>query len=187
MADNSKPVPIRHEPVSNNHASLRETWPSFPTDPTASAAGVSEKLAGLSERYPNGYEPAFELGKRLFDGKMVLFSSEQERADAVAEAKKLAQKKADQLTQEKGDIVDPEEVKFEPMSEADRKSLLKSLVGGDYSELNPQLAAGKAPVFGEIMGNLGKNATYRTPGKSSQFVSKVEALLSSSRPAAKRG
>lgn len=188
LAEKSKPVPIRHDPERPDFSTLRETWPSLPTDADSYARTVSEKLAGLSERYPNGYEPPHELGKRLYDGKSVLFSSDTERAQAIEEARKLAQKHADKLTQEKGDLVEAEDVSFEPISEADRKSLLGSLVKGDYSEREPHLAANKQPVFGDIVLNLGNNPTYRTAGKSSQLVAKVESLLSSSRPpAGKRG
>lgn len=184
LSDKSKPVPIRHDPEHPEFTTLRETWPTLPTDVTSCALGVSEKLAGLSERYPNGYDPPHELGQRLYEGKAVLFSSEEERTQAVEEARKLAQRHADKLTQEKGDLVEPEEVNFEPISQADRKSLVRSLVQGDYGARNPQVAADKPPVFGDIAANLNNNATYRTPGKSSQLMDTVESLLSSSRPAA---
>lgn len=188
LSDKSKPVPIRHDPEHPEFTTLKETWPTLPTDVTSCALGVSEKLAGLSDRYPNGYDPPHELGQRLYEGKAVLFSSEEERTQAVEEARKLAQRHADKLTQEKGDLVEPEEVNFEPISQADRKSLVRSLVQGDYGARNPQVAADKPPVFGDIAANLNNNATYRTPGKSSQLMDTVESLLSSSRPAAgKRG
>lgn len=187
ITEAAKPVPVRYDPHQPDFSTLKETWPSLPTDASARAALVSEKLAGLSERYPNGYDPAHELGKRLFDGKPVQFANEEERNQAVEEAKKLAQKQADKLTQEKGDLVEPEEIIFDPISEADRKSLFRSLVQGDYTERESKLAETSPPVFADIMAGLKNNPTYQTAGKSSQFVAKVDSLLSSRRPAAKRG
>lgn len=185
--EKNKPVPVRYDPQNPEFSSLKDTWPALPTDPTARAVSVSEKLLWLSGRVANGYEPPYELGKRLFDGKVVSFSSEEEKAEAIEVAKKLAQQEADKLTQEKGDIVEPVDISFEPINAEDQKTLIRTLVQGDYSEREP-LPAGKPPVFGQIMTTIRNNETYRTPGKSSQFFAKVDSLLSAKRPAAaKRG
>ena len=187
LAEERKPVPVRYDPQHPDFSTLKDTWPALPTDPIARAAGVSEKLSWLSDRFPNGYEPPYELGKRLFDGKSVSFSSEEEKTQAVEEAKKLAQQQADKLTQEKGDLVDPVDISFEPINAEHKKSLLVTQVQGDYSEWT-RMPSDKPPIFGGIMTTLRNNVTYQTPGKSSQFLTKVESLLSSKRPSApKRG
>lgn len=187
LYEKNKPVPVRYDPQHPEFATLKDTWPCLPTDSTASAVSVSERLSWLSGRVANGYEPPHELGKRLFDGKSVSFSSEEEKAQAIEAAQKLAQQQADKLTQEKGDLVEPVDISFQPINAEDQKTLIRTLVQGDYSEREP-LPANKPPVFGQIMTTLGNNETYRTPGKSSQFLDKVDSLLSARRPAAaKRG
>lgn len=187
LHEKNKPVPVRYDPENPEFSTLKDTWPALPTDSTARAVSVSEKLSWLSGRVANGYEPPYELGKRLFDGKVVSFTSEEEKTEAIEAAKKLAQKEADKLTQEKGDIVEPVDISFQPINAEDQKTLIRTLVQGDYSEREP-LPADKPPVFGQIMTTIRNNETYRTPGKSSQFFAKVDSLLSAKRPAAaKRG
>lgn len=182
LAEKSRPVPIRYTPRTHDFSTMRETWPSLPTDVTAHTAGVLEKLSSISGRFADGYIPPHELGKRLYQGQSVRFFSEEEKAQAMEEAKKLAQQRADRLSQRKGDLVEPEDLKFGPMDAKDQKSLVQSLVQGIYPKPEAQ-PADKPVVLGDIIVNLRNNETYRTAGKSTQFLTKVESLLASSRPA----
>lgn len=182
LAREARPVPVQYKPQVPTFESMRETWPSFPTDATANSAGVIEKLSTISGRYANGYIPPHELGKQLYRGQKVHFFSEQEKADAMQEVNRLARQRADKLSQKKGDLIEPEEVTFEPINAEYQKALVQSLAQGIYPKPEPN-QEGKAPVLGDIMNNLRNNETYRTTGKSSQFLNKFESLLASSRPA----
>ncbi|PKX90894.1 uncharacterized protein P174DRAFT_376460 [Aspergillus novofumigatus IBT 16806] len=181
----SVPVPVRYTPQPPE-SNLTETWPSLPTGVTARAAGVVEKLSWLSDRFPNGYVPPHELGKRLFEGRSVQFFNQDEKDNAVSEAQKLARKRADTLSQRKGDLVEPEDVGFKQMSALDKRALVEKLVQGNYPKLETVLAD-KPTVLTGVVKNLNNNETYRTAGKSSQFISKVESLLASGRPASAKG
>lgn len=181
IVEKGKPAPVRYSPRACDYAALRESWPAFPTDANARAAGVAEKLYKLSDRLPNGYTQPEELGKRLFMGEYVQFSSEEERTKAMAAAKKLSQQRADQFSQRKGDVVEPEEIGFDPLRKEDQQSLLQSLVQGRYPSA-PIQQADKSPVIGDILKNLGNNETYQMAGKSSQFMKKMESLLAAGRP-----
>lgn len=174
-------VPVRYTPQPPE-SNLTETWPSLPTGVTARTAGVVEKLSWLSDRFPNGYVPPYELGKRLFEGRSVQFLNQVEKDNALSEAQKLARKRADTLSQRKGDLVEPEDVGFQQMSALNKRALIEKLVQGNYPKLETALAD-KPTVLTEIVKNLNNNETYRIAGKSSQFISKVESLLASGRPA----
>ncbi|KAB8230138.1 uncharacterized protein BDW43DRAFT_314199 [Aspergillus alliaceus] len=181
LAEKTKPTPSSYNPQTPDFSNLKETWPSFPTDTTASTSEVVEKLSLLSDRFPNGYVPPYELGTRLFKGQFVRFLDEKEKTEAIAEAKKLSQQRADSYSQRKGDLIEPEDVSFTPMSAERRKSLIQSFVQGTYPKLNTE-QAGKSPILSEVSRNLRNNVSYQETRKSSQFLAKVESLLASGRP-----
>jgi hypothetical protein len=179
QASKARPIPVRYEPQEINFSTLKETWPSLPTDVNARSAAVLEKLSILSGRIPNAYIPPYELGRRIWKGQNVLFENEAERTEAMEEVKRLAQLRADEMSQQKGDLVEPRDVKFRAISAEDTKTLMETFVQGKY----PTLEAGKdqPAVLSEVMRNLRNNGTYQTAGKRPQFLAKVESLLSSSR------
>ncbi|KAL4872147.1 hypothetical protein BDV12DRAFT_150977 [Aspergillus spectabilis] len=181
LAEESKPTITRYQPQLPSLQSLSETWPSIPTDVTATAAGVAEKLSLLSERYPNGYVPPYELGKRLFEGKYVRFTSEAEKAEALEAAKKYAQEAADKLSQEKGELVDPQPINFQGGKDENHKFLIESLAQGKYPTVDTEEANG-SPVVANILRNLRNNETYQVAGKRSQFMAKLGSLLVENRP-----
>lgn len=181
LAEKSKPVPSVYTPRAFDSSAMRETWPSLPTDSSAKTAGVLEKLSAVSGRFPNGYIPPHELGKRLYEEQNVRFFNEEEKVQAIGEAKKLAQKHADKMSQRKGNLVEPEGINFKPIEVGNQKTLVQSLVQGIYPK--PGQQDDKPRVLGDIMTNLRNNETYQTAGKSSQFLNKVESLLASKRPA----
>lgn len=178
QAEKEKPSPVRYNPAEYDISRLKATWPSLPIGETGRAGSVLEKLSWMSSRYPNGYEPPHELAKRLFNGERVFFSNEQEKEQVMQEAKKLAQERADKLTQRKGDLVEPEDTSFVPISRDEREMLIRELVQGKYASLETQ-DAGKPSILGEVRRNLENNETYRSAGKQSQFLDKLESLLAS--------
>lgn len=185
LTEERKQSPSRYTPQPPDMSSLTETWPSFPTGIKGHAAGIMEKLSLLSDRSPNGYVPPYELGRRLFKGQYVRFLDETEKSEAVAEAQKLSQQRADEYSQRKGDLVEPDNVSFHPVSGQTQKALIKTFVFGDYLKEQPA-PSNETPVLREISRHLKNNETYQTTGKSSQFTGKVEALLGAGRPG-KRG
>lgn len=181
IVEKGKPVPVRYSPKACDYATLKETWPAFPTDANARAAGVAEKLYKLGGRLPNGYTQPDELGKRLFMGQYVQFSSEEEKTKAMAVANDLSRQRADEFSQRKGDVAEPQVIGFDPVRKEDQQSLFQSLVQGRYPDAKIQ-QTDTSPVLGDILKNLGNNATYQMAGKSSQFMQKMESLLASGRP-----
>ncbi|KAE8348081.1 hypothetical protein BDV28DRAFT_114955 [Aspergillus coremiiformis] len=181
LAEKARPTPCRYNPRTPDFSNLKETWPSFPTDATASTAEVVEKLSLLSDRFPNGYVPPHELGARLFRGQFVRFLDEDEKSQAIAEAKKLSQQRADKYSQRRGNLIEPEDIVFTPIGAGGRNSLIQYFVRGAYPRLNTEQPV-KSPVFGEVSRNLRNNESYQASGKSLQFLAKVESLLVSHRP-----
>jgi hypothetical protein len=171
-----KQTPVRYIPTEYDVSKLRETWPSLPIGPDARAGSVLEKLSQMSKRYPNGYEAPYLLAQRLFEGERVLFANEKEKDEVMEEIKKLAQERADKLTQRKGEMVDPEDTSFVAISQDERNALVGQLVQGKYTpwehDANPS-------VTQEVQRNLQNNETYQTTGKQSEFLTKLESLLSS--------
>ncbi|EPS26049.1 hypothetical protein PDE_00985 [Penicillium oxalicum 114-2] len=174
-----RPKPVRYEPKEIDFSALKETWPALPTNTFARSATVIEKLTTLSGRFPNGYVPPHELGRRLWKGQSVLFETEAEKIEALEEVKRLSQARADKISQKKGEPVEPREVKFAAVSKEDTQQLMEVYVQGKY----PAVEAGKdqPAVMGEVLRNLRNNSTYQTAGKRPQFLAKVESLLASSR------
>ncbi|KAJ5806153.1 uncharacterized protein N7503_003755 [Penicillium pulvis] len=175
----ARPTPVRYEPQEIDFSSLQETWPSLPTDTNARSAAVLEKLSNLSGRFPNGYVPPYELGRRIWKGQNVLFHSEAERMEAMDEVKRLAQVRADKMSQQKGDLVEPRVVEFNAIKTEESKILLETYALGKYPTV--EVVQGQPAVLGEVVKNLRNNGTYQTAGKRPQFLAKVESLLASSR------
>ncbi|KAJ5972643.1 uncharacterized protein N7479_002561 [Penicillium vulpinum] len=175
----SRPTPIRYEPQEINYSTLKETWPSIPTDVNSRSSAIYEKLSSLSGRVPNGYIPPYELGRRMWKGQNVLFSSENEKAEAMEEIKRLAQLRADRISQRKGDLVEPRNVEFSPIDAESTKTLIKTFVQGNYP--TSEVGKGGHAVLGEVSKNLRNNGTYQTTGKTAQFMAKIESLVSAGR------
>ncbi|KAJ5545322.1 hypothetical protein N7535_006295 [Penicillium sp. DV-2018c] len=176
----SRPTPVRYEPQEITYAHLKETWPSLSTDVNSRSAAVREKLSSLSGRIANGYVPPYELGRRLWKGQSVLFKSEDEKAEALEETKRLAQLRADRISQRKGELVEPRSVEFSPIDAENTKSLMETYVQGKYPK--PKSDKGGHGVLDEVMKNLRNNGTFQTTGKTSQFMAKLESLVSPGRP-----
>jgi hypothetical protein len=171
-----RPKPVRYDPMQYDFANLKETWPSVPIGTNGRASSVYEKLALMSDRYANGYYAPRELAQKLYKGEQVFFQSEQEKQQVVEEARKLAQDRADKLAQRKGDTVDPEDMSFKAITEDHQKDLISQFVTGKYTTLE-STNDGKSPVINEVIRNLANNETYRTAGKQTQFLGKLESLL----------
>jgi len=178
QAEKQRPKPVRYDPPEYDIGMLQETWPSLPIGEIARAGSVLEKLSRMSDRYPNGYEPADELAKRLLAGKRVLFSNEQEKNEVMTEAKRLVQGRADRLTQQRAELVEPRDPCFEPISVEERSILVQELIQGKYPTLKPP-KPGDPTVVGDALRSLDNNETYRVAGKHSQFMIKLESLLAS--------
>ncbi|KAJ6109755.1 hypothetical protein N7486_001990 [Penicillium sp. IBT 16267x] len=175
----ARPTPVRYEPQEIDFSSLQQTWPSLPTDTNARSAAVLEKLSSLSGRFPNGYVPPYELGRRIWKGQNVLFHSEAERMEAMEEVKRLSRARADKMSQQKGDLVEPRNVEFNAINTEESKTLLETYALGKYPTV--EITQGQPAVLGEVVKNLRNNGTYQTAGKRPQFLAKVESLLASSR------
>ncbi|KAJ5180381.1 hypothetical protein N7492_003591 [Penicillium capsulatum] len=174
----ARPTPVRYEPREIDFSTLRETWPSLPTDANGRTAAVLEKLSLLAARFPNGYVPPYELAWRMWKGQNVLFESEAEKAEALEEVQRISRARADKMSVKKGDLVEPREIKFGALDAKDSAALLETYVQGKY----PAVQASKdQPVLGEVVKNLRNNGTYQTAGKRPQFLAKVESLLASGR------
>ncbi|KAJ5139126.1 uncharacterized protein N7515_003974 [Penicillium bovifimosum] len=173
----SRPTPVRYEPQEITYSHLKETWPSIPTDVNSRSAAVYEKLSSLGGRIANGYLPPYELGRRLWKGQSVLFNSEKEKAEALEETKRLAQLRADRISQRKGDLVEPRNVEFNSIDAESTKSLMETFVQGKY----PTSVGNGHAVLDEVTKNLRNNGTFQTTGKTSQFMAKLESLVSPGR------
>ena len=170
------PRPVRYNPEEYNVDKLRQTWPSLPIGETAGLGSVVEKLAGMGGRFANDYIPKEELAKRAYEGQRVLFSSEEEKTEVMELVKKMAVEKAEKLTERKGEVVEPEDVSFQPLSEEERKDLVGKLAVGEYPQLQQSESKDAHPAVGDVLRNLRNNETYQS-AESQQFMAKLETLL----------
>ncbi|KAJ5491556.1 hypothetical protein N7539_003123 [Penicillium diatomitis] len=174
-----RPVPVPYEPKQIDFAALKETWPALPTTTHARSAAIIERLSTLSGRFPGGYVPPHELGRRLYKGQSVLFETEAEKTEALEEVKRLAQARADKVSQRKGEPIEPRDIKFSAVSQEHTQALMETYVQGKYPTV--EIGKDQPAVMGEVLRNLRNNSTYQTAGKRPQFLAKVESLLASSR------
>lgn len=177
----SKPKTVRYTPVTYDAAALKDTWPSLPTGTTGSTGTVMERLNLMSRRYGHGYVSPQELAKRLFEGERVFFSSEEEKKTVMAEVTRLAQDRADKLSQRKGDLIEPEDTSFASIKDEDRKALMGQIVRGEYEGW--QKGTVRHPVLDEVQRQLYNNETYRMTGKQAEFMGKFQSLLASAQRA----
>lgn len=115
----------------------------------------------------------------MWKGQNVLFENEAERTEALEEVKRLSQLRADKISQRKGELVEPREVKFGAVNAQDTKTLVEKFAQGKYPAL--EAVKDQPAVLGDVVRNLRNNSTYVTASKRPQFMAKVESLLSSSR------
>ncbi|RAO72738.1 uncharacterized protein BHQ10_008750 [Talaromyces amestolkiae] len=177
VRDASRPKTVRYTPVTYDATTLKDTWPSLPTGKTGSTGTVVERLNLMSRRYGHGFVSPQELAKRLFEGERVFFSSEEEKKTVMAEVTRLAQDRADKLTQRKGDMVEPEDSSFASIKDEDRKALVGQIVRGEYEGW--QKGTVRHPVLDEVQRQLYNNETYRMTGKQAEFMGKFQSLLAS--------
>ncbi|KKZ65332.1 hypothetical protein EMCG_08848 [[Emmonsia] crescens] len=176
--ERDRPKPVRYNPHGYNIDNLQRTWPALPMGETGPKEALHERLAWMSERYPNGFEPTDLLAQRIHQGKWTYFYSEEEKNEAVALAQKMAAERADKLTDRKGTLVQPEDMSFQPMDETQKKQLVSRLVSGEYKSEQTQWVeehGARHPVMKNVLRNLANNSTWQAPHKT-QF---LEALSKS--------
>lgn len=178
-------MPVRYEPRDIDFSALKSTWPTLPSDANSRSAAVLSKLSGLAGRFANGYIPPHELGRRMWKGENVLFQSAEEQGQALEEVKRLAQLRADKISQRKGELVEAREVTFGALNAEDTKSLMEKYAQGKYPVLK-EAGKDQPAAVGDVLRNLRNNGTYETAGKRPQFLAKVESLLSSGSARVKR-
>lgn len=176
--ERDRPKPVRYNPHGYNIDNLQRTWPALPMGETGPKEALHERLAWMSERYPNGFEPTDLLAQRIHQGKWTYFYSEEEKNEAVELAQKMAAERADKLTDRKGTLVQPEDMSFQPMDETQKKQLVSRLVSGEYKSEQAQWVEEhgvRHPVMKDVLRNLANNSTWQAPHKT-QF---LEALSKS--------
>ncbi|PGH18512.1 hypothetical protein AJ80_04482 [Polytolypa hystricis UAMH7299] len=174
-----RPKPVRYDPEGTDTQKLKPTWPSLPIGATANAESISEKLSWMGDRFANGYDPPAELAKRVYDGKRVLFASEEEKTRVMELVHEMAAEKAEVLTERKGAVVEPEDMAFESTNNPERKHLLDSLVIGNYPKLEPPADA--SPVIADVLRTLRNNESYQT-AETKAFMDKLVGSLPSAKP-----
>jgi hypothetical protein len=175
--EQKRPKAVRYNPEGYDIEKLRQTWPSLPIGRTAIVGSVLERLAWMSDRLVNGYDSPQELAKRVHDGKRVLFGSEEEKTRVIELANEMAAERAKKLTERKGQIVEPEHVNFEVISEEDKRALLGKLVAGKYPKLEETMLE-TSPIIDDVLRNLRNNEAYQI-AESTRFMGKLMESLPS--------
>jgi hypothetical protein len=175
--EQEKPKPVRYNPEGYDIEKLKQTWPSLPIGGTANVGSILEKLTWMGNRFVSGYDSPQELAKRIYEGKRVLFTGEEEKNQVMELANEMAVELAKKFPERKGQIVQPEDISFEVISEEDRKILLGKLVSGKCPKLEAA-KLGASPLIADVVRNLRNNETYQTV-ESAQFMEKLIGSLPS--------
>ncbi|KAI5277386.1 hypothetical protein KEM54_005050, partial [Ascosphaera aggregata] len=88
--EQDRPKPIRYNPRGEDIESLSPTWPSLPVGDVATKQSVLSKLNSMGARFANGFDAPSDLARRLLDGQMVCFHSEEEKAKTLEIAQEMA-------------------------------------------------------------------------------------------------
>ncbi len=128
---------VDHVPEELSLDDLRVDWPSIPTGKTGMVTGVEEKLRWAARRIQHGYETPQELAERLRRGQeLVHFESEQEKVQVLELARGLAEKAADRITEQTGEMAKPKDSSFQGIREKDRAVLAREFIRGEYPPLD---------------------------------------------------
>ncbi|KAK2811938.1 hypothetical protein FQN50_001645 [Emmonsiellopsis sp. PD_5] len=163
--------PVRYAPQGSSVENLQRTWPALPIGETGPMEALHERLAWMSERYVNSFEPTDLLAQRIHKGEWVYFNNEQEKQEAVEAAKKMAAERAEMLTERKAEEIEPEDMSFKSMDETQRKQLVGRLVTGEYArEVKEERdTLPSHPFYTDVLRNLRNNPTYQGPHRE-QFL-----------------
>lgn len=173
--------PERYNPDPYTVDKLKATWPSLPmgegNNAVANSETVLEKLNWMGDRYLGSYEPPQELAKRMYEGKRVLFKSDEEKAEVLEIVQQMVTERAQKLTERKGQVVPPENAEFEALSDQEKKGLLDVLVQGKYDQpLVDGKIAGTSPIVSHVLKNLTNNGTYQG-AQAEKFLEKFVKTL----------
>ncbi|EGE81720.1 hypothetical protein BDDG_04663 [Blastomyces dermatitidis ATCC 18188] len=177
--ERDRPKPVRYNPHGYNIDNLQRTWPALPMGTTGPKEALHERLAWMSERYPNGFEPTDLLAQRIHKGKWTYFYNEEEKNEAVELAQKMAAERADKLTDRKGSLVQPEDMSFQPIDETQKMQLVSRLVSGEYKSEQAQWVkehGARHPVMKDVLRNLANNSTWQSSHKT-QFLETLSKSL----------
>ena len=178
------PKPVRpYTPHEYTMTELREYWPNTSTSPTSNVEAVTQKIEWLARRLPGGFITAEQLAEQYFKGAFTRFESVEEKENVLLLAGELAQRRADTLTERKGEVVKPEDMAFAditnaPMSNSggpESKSLADSMIRGVYPQLQDK-SNQKPGLMDEALRTLRNNRTY-TGRVEQRFLDKVGSLL----------
>lgn len=165
-----RPKAVRYNPEPYTFEKLKRTWPSLPIGESAGTAGsVRDKLTWYGERYVGSFESPHDLANRVFDGKRVMFASEEEKDQVIRITKELAEQKA-KAESKIHTAPEPEDVSFQPLTEHERMDLIGSLVAGQYDKVDT------SGPYAEVQRNLGNNSTYYR-AQNTQFMKALSKFL----------
>ncbi|PGH13115.1 hypothetical protein AJ79_03822 [Helicocarpus griseus UAMH5409] len=167
--ERERPKPVRYNPHGYNVENLQRTWPALPMGEMGPKEALHERLAWMSERYPNGFEPTDLLAQRVYKGEWTYFYNEEEKKEAIEMAQKMAKEKAEKLTDRKGAVIEPEDMSFQPMDDAQKKQLISRLISGEYKSEQTEFAkqhSARHPVMKDVLRYLENNGTWQTSHKT---------------------
>lgn len=172
--EEERPKPIRYNPKGETIESLLPTWPSLPIGDIGQKQTVVSRLDSMSARFANGFDAPSDLARRLLEGKMVHFRSEEEKNKTLEIAREMAQEQA----AAEGD--EAQEVNFTVVDEKVRKEMLDKLIVGDYSKKVPSIPANASPALKDAVRLLKNNESYQE-----EDVNKLINLLNKTLPPVK--
>ncbi|KAI9880146.1 MAG: hypothetical protein M1830_005175 [Pleopsidium flavum] len=165
---------VPFQPLEVTQDRLRGDGPAVVVGEFGMANIVEEKLDWLAERPIGSYRRTDELARRLLSGEFVRFESDAEKDAVVKRAETLAVEEGIRLSERKGEVVQPKEAGFEPITEEDRNLLVERLLKGSHE------APGSPPpedgVLKELLRVTHRNETY-LPRDASSLLGKVRGLL----------
>lgn len=168
-------IEVDHVPGKNmTLQELRKEWPNTPLTSVGLVESVQQRIEFLSHRLQHDYQTPMQLVERYEKGKFVRFESEEEKETVIKLATELAQQRANEIMDSKGQEVPVQDMTFSNVAQRseERKGLTEAYVKGKY----PVPVKQKMSFMDDIAQALHNNSTYNTL-QSEEFLKSIEAAV----------
>ena len=168
-------------PKDQTIESLQQYLPHLPIGATGNAKSLDDRLLNVTD--PIAIHPSTriqDLATRLMGGHYVRFRSEEEKTAVLAQAREISREKAEKKAERIGEVVEPIEPQFQPLSATSWQILEAEILEGKYQGVTETT---QNPVLDKAIHLIRQNGSY-TKADEASILKKLAELLPPPRTAA---
>ena len=163
---------LPYNPEQLSLEDFKADWPNTPLSVEGLVGSVQQKAEVLAARLPYGYISPDQLAERFTKGQLVRFESVEEKEKVLKKAAELANSRAEELTERKGEAIPTEDMGFSSIGAEDGKDIASKMGRGVYPVAEKQ----RMPFMNTVLRNLMNNGTYHN-NKQEEFMAKIASLM----------